>query len=190
MSVISLQQHALDVKRRLWNPAGGRASAEIDIVSETEKRRRLRDQAAAMLEARRAQQDFERARAAGELLLNALQQRAQTIAIARRLLLEEEPVPTLTIGMIMTAVCAYYGVSSVDLRSARRTSDVVIPRQVTMHLCRIHTLCSYPQISHRLGKRDHTTALHAFRRIKGLMEGGDVRLAADIDNIKWELGIR
>jgi chromosomal replication initiation ATPase DnaA len=189
MTVVSLQQHAIDVKRRLWNPAGARPSAEIDIISETEKRRRLRDQAAAMLEARRAQQDFERAKVAGELLLNALQQRAKTIAIARRLI-EEEPAPSLTIGMIMTACCAYYGVTSVDLRSARRTADVVIPRQVTMYLCRIHTLCSYPQISNRLGKRDHTTALHAYRRIKGMVEGGDTRLAADIDNIKWELGIR
>jgi chromosomal replication initiation ATPase DnaA len=181
--------HARAVKARLWNPTGGRASSEIDVISDPEKRRRLQAQADSFLEARNAQQDFERAKAAGELLLKALQERAHVLAIARQIA-EEEPPPPPTILDVLRAVARYTGIPSLDIQSARLTQNVVRPRQIAMYLARELTLYSLPAIGRRLGGRDHTTILHGHRKIKRLIEGGDVRLAADVDNIKWELGIR
>lgn len=183
--------HAKAVKARLWNAPGGRDSPEIDVISEPEKRRRLQAQADAFQDARRAQRDFERAKAAGELLLHALEERAHAKAIARAIMEEEEPQkPPPSILDILRAVARYTKVPSVDIQSARRTLNVVRPRQIVMYLAKELTLSSLPQIGRRLGNRDHTTVLHGHRKIKWLIEDGDTELSADIDNIKWELGIR
>jgi Bacterial dnaA protein helix-turn-helix len=61
-----------------------------------------------------------------------------------------------------------YGVSRVDLLSARRTANVVRPRQVAMYLAKTLTLRSLPEIGQKFGNRDHTTVLHAVRKIEAL----------------------
>jgi hypothetical protein len=61
-----------------------------------------------------------------------------------------------------------YGVSRVDLLSARRTANVVRPRQVAMYLAKTLTLRSLPEIGLRFGGRDHTTVLHAVRKMEAL----------------------
>lgn len=67
---------------------------------------------------------------------------------------------------IQAVVAKDYGVSMNDLTSQRRTSNVVQPRQVAMYLCRVHTKQSLPEIGRRFGGRDHTTVLHACRKIE------------------------
>jgi chromosomal replication initiation ATPase DnaA len=173
-------------RQRLWNPAGGRRSSELEIRPEWAFRR---EQAAIIIEARRAQQDFERRQSMEDALRQALEERAHVMAIARQLAEDEIP-PPLTIQKILITVARYTGLSTVDIQSARRNATVVRPRQIVMFLGREHTLLSLPAIGRRLGRRDHTTILHGHRKIKSVIEAGDVRLAADIDNIKWELGIR
>lgn len=189
MSNIESIARARAIKARLWNPAGGRESSELDVISETEKRRRLKAQAGEMLEALRAQRDFERAKAAGDLLLKALAERARVLGIARKLA-EEEAVPIIPVGRILKAVSTYYKVPVLEICSSRRQAPVVRPRQVAMYLCRELTLRSFPDIGRRIGGRDHTTALHGWRKVKWMIEDGDTELAAQIDKIKWELGIR
>ncbi len=55
-----------------------------------------------------------------------------------------------------------------DILSSRRTATVVKPRQVAMYLSKALTLRSLPEIGRRFGGRDHTTVLHAVRKIEGL----------------------
>lgn len=71
----------------------------------------------------------------------------------------------LTVGEIMDAVCRTFGVRTIDLTSARRTRDIVRPRQVVMALARHLTERSLPEIGRRMGGRDHTTVLHASNKI-------------------------
>lgn len=71
---------------------------------------------------------------------------------------------------IQKAVVAHYPVGRTDLISARRTADVVRPRQVAMYLAKKLTLRSLPEIGRAFGGRDHTTVLHAVRKIGALME--------------------
>jgi len=62
----------------------------------------------------------------------------------------------------------------------------VRPRQVAMYLAKTLTLRSLPEIGRRFGGRDHTTVLHAVRKIEGLV-GNDVALAEEIEVLKRQL---
>ncbi|MCC6949241.1 MAG: chromosomal replication initiator protein DnaA [Bradyrhizobiaceae bacterium] len=84
---------------------------------------------------------------------------------------------------ILRIVAKHYGVSRADLLSSRRTANVVRPRQIAMYLAKTLTLRSLPEIGRRFGGRDHTTVLHAVRKIEGLVQG-DKGLADEIDALK------
>lgn len=87
---------------------------------------------------------------------------------------------------IQRIVAQHYNVSRSDLLSARRTATVVRPRQVAIYLSKVLTLRSLPEIGRRFGGRDHTTVLHAVRKIEGLI-GRDAQLAQEIESLKQVL---
>lgn len=74
---------------------------------------------------------------------------------------------------IIAMVSEATGVSRIDLISARRTINVVRPRQVCFYLMKTCTVLSYPEIGRKMGGRDHTTAIHGFRKITELMATND-----------------
>jgi chromosomal replication initiator protein len=87
---------------------------------------------------------------------------------------------------IQRVVARQYNVSRADLLSSRRTANVVRPRQVAMYLAKTLTLRSLPEIGRRFGGRDHTTVLHAVRKIENLV-GNDTSLAEEIEVLKRQL---
>jgi chromosomal replication initiator protein len=87
---------------------------------------------------------------------------------------------------IQRIVARHYNVSRSDLLSSRRTANVVRPRQIAMYLAKTLTLRSLPEIGRRFGGRDHTTVLHAVRKIEGLI-GTDNALATEIESLKGQL---
>ncbi len=87
---------------------------------------------------------------------------------------------------IQRVVARQYNVSRADLLSSRRTANVVRPRQVAMYLAKILTLRSLPEIGRRFGGRDHTTVLHAVRKIEALA-GNDTAFAEEIEGLKRQL---
>ena len=87
---------------------------------------------------------------------------------------------------IQRVVARQYNVSRSDLLSSRRTANVVRPRQIAMFLAKTLTLRSLPEIGRRFGGRDHTTVLHAVRKIEGLL-GSDSSLAEEIEVLKRQL---
>ena len=91
----------------------------------------------------------------------------------RDLIRPQEP-RRVKIEEIQRIVARQYNVSRADLLSSRRTANVVRPRQVAMYLAKTLTLRSLPEIGRRFGGRDHTTVLHAVRKIEGLV-GNDGR---------------
>jgi chromosomal replication initiator protein len=87
---------------------------------------------------------------------------------------------------IQRIVAHQFSLSRSDLLSPRRTANVVRPRQIAMYLAKTLTLRSLPEIGRRFGGRDHTTVLHAVRKIEILI-GTDTTLAAEIDILKGRL---
>ena len=103
----------------------------------------------------------------------------------RDLIRPQEP-KRVKIEDIQRVVARQYNVSRSDLLSSRRTANVVRPRQVAMYLAKTLTLRSLPEIGRRFGGRDHTTVLHAVRKIEGLV-GSDTGLAQEIEGLKRQL---
>jgi chromosomal replication initiator protein len=123
------------------------------------------------------------------LAQNQLTQHPITLAMAEReirdLIRPQEP-KRIKIEDIQRVVARRYNVSRSDMLSSRRTANVVRPRQVAMYLSKTLTLRSLPEIGRRFGGRDHTTVLHAVRKIEGLV-GSDVAFAEEIEDLRRQL---
>jgi len=86
----------------------------------------------------------------------------------------------VTVDQIQKTVAEHYNLKQADLISERRARAVARPRQVAMWLAKQITVRSLPDIGRRFGGRDHTTVLHAVRRIDQL-KGEDPVIARDVD---------
>ncbi len=84
---------------------------------------------------------------------------------------------------IQKVVSQHYNVSRNDLLSNRRTRIIVRPRQIAMYLSKVLTPRSLPEIGRRFGGRDHTTVLHAVRKVEK-MSSDDVKLSHEIELLK------
>jgi chromosomal replication initiator protein len=97
--------------------------------------------------------------------------------------------PTSTRGdphQIVKRVAAVFGISKKELLGTSRLRNVLIPRQVAMYLTRVLTKLSFPQIGTVFAGRDHTTVLHACRKVEAELEGNET-LAAIVKQVKREL---
>jgi chromosomal replication initiator protein len=106
---------------------------------------------------------------------------AAEIAI-RDLVRTREP-KRVKIEDIQKMVATRYNVSRADILSERRTAAVVKPRQIAMYLSKALTPRSLPEIGRRFGGRDHTTVLHAVRKIEKAV-GEDRALNDEVELIK------
>ena len=77
--------------------------------------------------------------------------------------------PEITGATIMAATAEYYSLTMEDLCGSSRSRVLVTARQIAMYLCRELTDLSLPKIGQMFGGRDHTTVIHADRKIRGLM---------------------
>lgn len=120
------------------------------------------------------------------LATNKLTGQAVTMEMAeaavRDLVRPQEP-RRVKIEDIQRAVARHFNVSRADMLSSRRTANVVRPRQIAMYLAKTLTLRSLPEIGRRFGGRDHTTVLHAVRKIEGLADK-DQGLAQELELLK------
>ena len=92
----------------------------------------------------------------------------------------------VTIDEIKRRVADYYNLRMTDLISARRARAVARPRQVAMFLCKNLTARSLPEIGRGFGGRDHTTVIHAIRKIEEL-RATDSQLNEDIELLRRKL---
>ena len=101
----------------------------------------------------------------------SLDHRPITVEFARQVLQAalKAQVPSVSFDAIVNAVCTHFSLRPIDLRSRRRSRNVVVPRQLAMYLCRRLMSASFPHIGELFG-RDHSTVIHATtvteRRIK------------------------
>ncbi|MFA6984593.1 MAG: helix-turn-helix domain-containing protein [Arenimonas sp.] len=87
------------------------------------------------------------------------------------------------IDEIQRIIRNYYGFTKAELIAERRTAKIVHARQVAMYLAKTMTPRSLPEIGRKFGGRDHTTVLHAVRKIEKLLTT-DAKLLAEIDALK------
>jgi chromosomal replication initiator protein len=88
----------------------------------------------------------------------------------------------VTISNIQKVVVEYYQIRVADLLSPRRSRSITRPRQIAMALAKQLTTHSLPEIGDAFGGRDHTTVLHATRKVAELRES-DTRINEDFNNL-------
>jgi chromosomal replication initiator protein len=107
----------------------------------------------------------------------------ETAETAIRDLVRNHEPKRVKIDDIQKLVASHYNISRADILSSRRTANVVRPRQIAMYLSKVLTLRSLPEIGRRFGGRDHTTVLHAVRKVEDLASK-DKSLAEVIELLK------
>ena len=81
---------------------------------------------------------------------------------------------------IQETVAKYFNIDPKDLVGSKKSNDVVFPRQIAMYLCRSVPQISLPQIGKDFGNRDHTTVMHACKKIeKEMKENPNTKLIVD-----------
>jgi chromosomal replication initiation ATPase DnaA len=184
-----------DIRARLWNPKNGHHSSDLDVIPNgraealrREKEHRQQERAKKLEEVEATRLRMARKRRALELL-------AEFHASVDAWVIEagNEPLtpflPRLTCTQIIHATADYFGLTELDMVSARRTANVLYPRMVAMYIARTQTPCSTPMIGQRFGGRDHTTVLNAIHNAEEKIKSGDAKFAADVAAIKQQLGV-
>jgi chromosomal replication initiator protein len=115
--------------------------------------------------------------------LNGVPLSMETAERAIRDLVRTPEPKKIKIEDIQKLVASHFNVSRADILSSRRTATVVRPRQIAMYLSKLLTPRSLPEIGRRFGGRDHTTVLHAVRKITGLVTA-DGTLSEEIELLK------
>ena len=89
----------------------------------------------------------------------------------------------VTIENIQKLVAEYFKIRVADLLSSRRTRSITRPRQIAMSLAKSLTRHSLPEIGNAFGGRDHTTVIHACRKVDEL-RSEDGRIEEDYENLQ------
>lgn len=111
-----------------------------------------------------------------------------TVELAREVLknIIKEVEQHCSVENIQKLVASYYSIKITDMKSARRMKHLAYPRQIAMYLCKKHIKCSFPEIGQKFGGKDHTTVMHACRKIDRLLKE-DARLRDDLDFLEKSL---
>ncbi len=95
-----------------------------------------------------------------------------SLSLAREVLKDflKQPERIVTVEQIQRLVSDHYGTPEEAMKVRKRTSSLVVPRQVAMYLCRELTGLSLSEVGNRFGGRDHTTVMHACEKIAEMRE--------------------
>jgi hypothetical protein len=97
--------------------------------------------------------------------------------------------PQVRIAEILAACARCAMISMSEIRSQRRARTIVRPRQAAIYLATKHTDKSLPEIGRRVGGRDHSTVLHARRRVQADLDAGGEIFGAIVGQVERELGL-
>jgi len=92
-----------------------------------------------------------------------------------------------TIELVKKSVAEFYGLKTSDLEDKKKNKEVVFPRQIAMFLVRDLTDHSFPEIGDSFGQRDHTTVIHAYKKIKEEIKN-NMTIRHNIEQIRKKIG--
>ena len=94
-----------------------------------------------------------------------------------------KPVKTITVTHVIKTISEFYNIEEKNLFEKTRRKEIVKPRQIAMYLLRNDLDSSYPFIGQKFGHRDHTTVIHAYKKIDRLIKN-DNKLNQEIEEIR------
>lgn len=122
--------------------------------------------------------------------LSNLEKREINISLAEEVLkdiISPNDKREVTPQVILDVVAEHFGITPEDITGEKRNSDIVIPRQIVMYLCREITNTPYKNIGVLLGNRDHTTVISGYNKIQVKLKNDDKKLKNNLDIIRKKL---
>lgn len=169
----SVRRAILERRRAAYKAEGGQADVSDGVL----------DKVADLVTTNGRDLDGAFNRIIAEIGLNNAPVSEQTVAGCIGFLLSNTEQPRVKIEDIQRATALQFGLTKTDLLSQRRTKQIVGPRQIAMYLSKVMTVRSLPDIGRRFGGRDHTTVLHAVRKIEKELQK-DASLQKTIEALK------
>ena len=99
----------------------------------------------------------------------------------------EDPAPNArppSVAAIVFAAAVHFGFSVAEIKSARRSADLIKARHIAMYLAREMTVQTFPQIGRVIGGRDHTTVIHGYFKVRDQIEAGDQAAIRDTEAVR------
>ena len=98
-----------------------------------------------------------------------------TLDMARKTLEDLFPsvMEEITVERIQKVVCEHFKIKLSDLKSKRRSRNIVLPRQTAMYLARKFTQSSLPELGEAFGGKDHTSVLHSIRKVERMLDSNE-----------------
>ena len=112
-----------------------------------------------------------------------------TIELAKQVLktlVKKQESRVITVESILKEVANYFDLKLSDLKSTKKQKNIATPRQIAMYLSRKYTVASFPDIGEKFGGKDHSTVIHAVKKIEGLL-GKDIALTNSINAISKKI---
>ncbi|MCF6266392.1 MAG: chromosomal replication initiator protein DnaA [Desulfuromusa sp.] len=88
----------------------------------------------------------------------------------------------ITVEKIQKKVAEHFQIKTIELKSSKRLKNIVFPRQIAMYICRNMTSLSYPEIGSKFGGKDHSTIIHAIKKIERIMKE-DIQVKKTIEKL-------
>lgn len=88
----------------------------------------------------------------------------------------------ITVESIQKLVANHFNIKTSDIKSSKRLKNLVLPRQISMYISRKLTSSSFPEIGSKFGGKDHSTIIHAIKKIEKKMEE-DIQLKATVEKL-------
>jgi chromosomal replication initiator protein len=114
-----------------------------------------------------------------------------TIELAKEVLkniVKEHARQVMSIESIQKEVANFFGIKIQDLKSEKKLKNIALPRQVAMYLARRYTGASFPEIGEKFGGKDHSTVIHAVRKIEAMI-GEDPSLKDMVNAVSRRLDV-
>lgn len=94
----------------------------------------------------------------------------------------------ITVEKIIKIVAEHFQIKISDLKSQKRLKNIVLPRQIAMYVSRTNTQLSYPEIGEKFGGKDHSTIIHAIKKIEEKIET-DITIKLTVEKIINKLSV-
>lgn len=115
--------------------------------------------------------------------INSEPMNAENIGVWLKDILRNSSGERISVDYIQQLTAESFGITVEDLVSSKRTSDLALARQIAMFIAREKINDSLQQIGYAFNKKDHTTVLHACKKIENMMKT-NIRVKTIVDNIR------
>lgn len=105
----------------------------------------------------------------------------------KQIIITNNDTSGLSIDMVIKAVASYFNVSPYDIKGKSKNKSIVVPRQISMYLCRDLTDFSTTEIASEFGGKNHTTVMYNAEKIESMIEAGPNEISTAVEKLTAQI---